>query len=214
MVQHFGRYDKMLPLSRNFKKKQMVKSTSRVSALIFNLLLLPIPAFSAPILRPITKSCVSDSQNRCPPLSPVELGTSRWKLARVNGPRGGETYVSIMKTADTIRSDPDFAGLMIRCAAAGKIDVLIVLIQPFPPQSHPQVTIRSGSSFQVLKGAMTAAGAAVVLPDEAALLAQGPWQTLPSLSVSVKENQSEIKGIVILDGLREAYDLLTSSCAQ
>jgi hypothetical protein len=144
----------------------------------------------------------------------VALGASRWKLARANGPQDGETYVSIMKTADTMRSDPDFAGLMIRCAPKGKIDVLIVLIQPFPPQSHPQVTISSGGSFQVFEGAMTAAGAAVVLPNEAALLAQGPWQTLPSLSVLVKENRSEIKGVVILDGLREAYDLLTSSCAQ
>jgi hypothetical protein len=192
----------------------MVKSTSRFSALVFNLLLLPIPVFSAPILHPFTEPCLADSQNRCPPLSPVELETSRWKLARAKGPKAGEAFVSIMKTADTIRSDPDFAGLMIRCAATGKIDILIVLIQPFPPQSRPQVTIRSGSSFQVFEGAMTAAGAAVVLPDEAALLAQGPWQALPSLSMSVKENQSEISGVVILDGLREAYNLLTSSCAQ
>jgi hypothetical protein len=192
----------------------MVKSTSRLVALIFNLLLLPIPAFSAPVLRPFAEPCMADSQNRCPPLSPVALGASKWKLARANGPQDGETYISIMKTADTMRSDPDFAGLMIRCTPKGKIDVLIVLIQPFPPQSHPQVTIRSGSSFQVFEGAMTAAGAAVVLPDEAARLAQGPWQSVPSLSVSAKEKQSEIKGVVILDGLREAYNQLTGSCAQ
>ncbi len=113
-----------------------------------------------------------------------------------------------------MRSDPDFAGLMIRCAPKGKIDVLIALIQPFPPQSHPQVTVSSGSSSQVFEGAMTAAGAAVVLPDEAARLAQGPWQEVSSLAVSVKQDKSEIKGVVVLDGLREAYHLLTGSCAQ
>ena len=140
--------------------------------------------------------------------------SSTWKLARATGPKDGEAFVSIMKTADTMRSDPDFAGLMIRCAPKGKIDVLIALIQPFPPQSHPQVTISSGSNSQVFEATVTAAGAAVILPEEAATLAQGPWQSLSSLSISAKENDSEIKGVVVLDGLRAAYNLLTSSCAQ
>jgi len=195
----------------------MITKAGRLFALLVNSILLSNPALAAPIRLPIVERCVAEAQSRCSlrvPWSPAALEASKWKLARAKAPRDDETYVSIMKTADTMRSDLDFAGLMIRCAPKGKIDVLIALIQPFPPQSHPKVTISSGTSSQVFEGAMTAAGAAVVLPDEAARLAQGPWQTLSSLSVSVKENQSEIKGVVILDGLREAYNLLVGSCAQ
>jgi len=137
-----------------------------------------------------------------------------WKVARVRGPAQGEDFSSIMKIADTSRSDPDFAGLMIRCAPKGKIDVLAVLVRPFPPTSRPQVTITAAQNTQVFEGKMAAAGAAVQLPDEASALAGGIWQSLSSLSVTVKNADEEIKGVVALDGLRAAYGNLVSGCAQ
>ncbi|WP_271621592.1 hypothetical protein [Bradyrhizobium sp. CCBAU 51745] len=61
---------------------------------------------------------------------------------------------------------------------------------------------------------MAAAGAAVLLPDEVSAFASGKWQTTPSLAVTIKESDSEIKGVVSLTGLREAYNSLVANCGQ
>lgn len=140
---------------------------------------------------------------------------SAWKFTRTQGTKEGESFAAIMKTADTSQSDPDFAGLIVRCAPKGKIDVLVALIRPFPPRSHPQVTIASAAAgTQTFQANMAAAGAAVLLPDEVSAFAAGKWQTTPSLSVAVKESDSEIKGVVALNGLREAYNSLVANCSQ
>jgi hypothetical protein len=141
--------------------------------------------------------------------------SSIWKFARTQGPKEGESFASISKTAETMQSDPEFAGLIVRCAPKGKIDVLVALIRPFPPRSRPKVTIASATGGTVtVEASMAAAGAAVLLPDEISAFAAGKWQTTPSLSVVVKESDSEIKGVVALNGLREAYNSLAASCGQ
>ncbi|EIG58463.1 hypothetical protein [Bradyrhizobium sp. WSM1253] len=141
--------------------------------------------------------------------------SSIWKFARTPGPKEGESFASISKTAETMQSDPEFAGLIVRCAPKGKIDVLVALIRPFPPRSRPKVTIASATGGTVtVEASMAAAGAAVLLPDEVSAFAAGKWQTTPSLSVVVKESDSEIKGVVALNGLREAYNSLAASCGQ
>ncbi|WP_312016645.1 hypothetical protein [Bradyrhizobium sp. BR 10261] len=140
--------------------------------------------------------------------------SSVWTFARTRGP-DGETFAAITKTADTIQSDPDFAGLIVRCAPKGKVDVLAALIRPFPPRSHPQVTIAaSNGGTLTVEASMAAAGAAVLLPDEVSAFASGKWQTTPSLAVTIKESDSEIKGVVSLTGLREAYNSLVANCGQ
>jgi hypothetical protein len=158
----------------------------------------------------------------CRPANPAEVcrapripvaNMSNWKFTRAQGIKADESFVAIMKTAETLQSDPDFAGLIIRCAPKGKIEVLVALIRPFPPRSRPQVTLASAGFSQSFEATMTAAGAAVLLPEEAGVLAGGKWQSTPSLTVTVKENTSEIKGIVALNGLREAYGTLLASCS-
>ncbi|WP_456632803.1 hypothetical protein [Bradyrhizobium sp. USDA 10063] len=139
---------------------------------------------------------------------------SNWKFIRTQGAKADENFVAIMKTADALQSDPDFAGLIIRCAPKGRIEVLVALIRPFPPRSRPQVTLASAGFSQNFEATMVAAGAAVLLPEEAGVLAGGKWQNTPSLTVTVKENTTEIKGIVALNGLREAYGTLLASCGQ
>ncbi|PJG55740.1 hypothetical protein CVM73_08670 [Bradyrhizobium forestalis] len=140
--------------------------------------------------------------------------SSVWKFTRTQGSKDGESFAAIMKTADTTQSDPDFAGLIVRCAPKGKIDVLVALIRPFPPRSHPKVTIAaSGGGTLTFDASMAAAGAAVLLPDEVSAFAAGKWQTTPSLSVVVRESDSEIKGMVALNGLREAYNSLLANCS-
>jgi hypothetical protein len=141
--------------------------------------------------------------------------TSVWRFSRIRGPKEGESFAAITKTAETMQSDPDFAGLIVRCAPHGKIDVLVALIRPFPPKSHPKVTLSSATGGTLtFEASMAAAGAAVLLPDEVSAFAAGKWQTTPSLSVVVKESDSEIKGMVGLNGLREAYHSLLTNCGQ
>lgn len=162
-------------------------------------------------------SCLNDMLSACRG-DPVQIAappSSPWKFTRTQGAREGESYAAIMKTADTARSDPDFAGLIVRCAPQGKVDVLVALVRPFPPQSHPQVTIASSNGGTVtFEASMAAAGAAVLLPDEVSAFAGGQWQTTPSLSLAVKESDSEIKGMVTLNGLRQAYHALLANCSQ
>lgn len=149
------------------------------------------------------------------PLIRVAAPASTWKFSRTQGPKEGESFAAITKTAETMQSDPDFAGLIVRCAPRGKIDVLVALIRPFAPKSHPRVTLSSAAGGTLtFEASMTAAGAAVLLPDEVSAFAAGKWQTTPSLSVVVKESDSEIKGVVALNGLREAYNSLAASCGQ
>lgn len=149
------------------------------------------------------------------PLIRVAAPASTWKFSRTQGAKEGESLASISKTAETMQSDPEFAGLIVRCAPKGKIDVLVALVRPFPPKSHPKVTIASPTGGAVtVEASMAAAGAAVLLPDEVSAFAAGKWQTTPSLSVVVKESDTEIKGVVALNGLREAYNSLAANCGQ
>jgi hypothetical protein len=163
--------------------------------------------------------CADSAQSPCqgPPF--VEVATpapsSVWKFTRTQGTKEGESFAAIAKTADTAQSDPDFAGLIVRCAPKGKVDVLVALIRPFSPRSHPKVTITTAMGGTLtFEASMAAAGAAVLLPDEVSAFAAGKWQTTPSLSVVVKESDSEIKGMVALNGLREAYHSLLTNCGQ
>lgn len=159
----------------------------------------------------------SCARSPCRGAAVVEVATpatsSIWKFSRTQGGKDGESFAAITKTADTTQSDPDFAGLIVRCAPKGKIDVLVALIRPFPPRSHPKVTIAaSGGGTLTVEASMAAAGAAVLLPDEVSAFAAGKWQTTASLSLVVRESDSEIKGLVALNGLREAYNSLLANC--
>ncbi|PPQ16847.1 hypothetical protein CV770_24255 [Bradyrhizobium sp. AC87j1] len=163
--------------------------------------------------------CPDNTTSSCRGTAIVEAAnpapSSVWKFSRTQGAKDGESFAAITKTADTTQSDPDFAGLIVRCAPKGKIDVLVALIRPFPPRSHPKVTIAaSGGGTLTFDASMAAAGAAVLLPDEVAAFAAGKWQSTASLSVVVRESDSEIKGVVALNGLREAYHSLLANCSQ
>ena len=43
---------------------------------------------------------------------------------------------------------------------------------------------------------MANAGTAALVPDEVSAFAAGKWQTVPSLAIRLKENDSEIKGMI------------------
>ena len=64
-----------------------------------------------------------------------------WHLIRTKNPNGGPDAVSVSHTADVIRSDLDFAGVMLRCGQKD-IEVIVVAVTPFSPRAKTEVTVR------------------------------------------------------------------------
>jgi hypothetical protein len=150
--------------------------------------------------------------SRAPRAKPDTASVSGWRLVRTPNPRGGPDAVSIMHTAEPSRSDIDLAGLMLRCGDSG-FDVLIVLLQPFPPRAHPKVKLTTRGTTVELVATVLPPGAALVLPSEATALASGPWQSATELALEVVDNNAAaIHGVVSLRGLAPAVALLRANC--
>ena len=134
-----------------------------------------------------------------------------WRLVRTPNPRGGPDAVSIMQTADADRSDIDLVGLTLRCSNTG-LDVLVVLLKPFPPRTHPKVKLTIGGTTVHLEATVVPPGAAISLPAEAAMLVKGSWQSSSELAIEVKDDSNATRGVISLEGLGPALSLLTSNC--
>lgn len=135
-----------------------------------------------------------------------------WRLVRTPNPAGGPDMVSIMRTADPSRSDLDFAGLMLRCGDK-TTEVLLVMLQPFPPHAHPRVTIAAGTTTAEFSAITVPPGVLLLLPPEAMALTAGAWRTAPVLAITVKDERGLIRGVVPLTGLESALQVLQSNCA-
>ena len=135
-----------------------------------------------------------------------------WRLVRTPNPAGGTDAISIMQIADPSRSDLDLAGLMVRCGEA-TTEVLIILVRPFPPNSPHQVTIVSGAGKPVEFTATAAPpGLMLLLPPQANVLADGPWQDASELTIEVADEHAPIYGVVPLTGLAKALIVLRENC--
>ena len=134
-----------------------------------------------------------------------------WHLVRTPAPDNKET-VSIMRTGELLKSDPDFAGLMIKCRQPTGLQIGFVVIPPFPPKSQPRVTISTGKSSLQFKASVIAPGTIVTLPNEADALVQGPWQSAQTLTVRIKGDEADIHGAVSLKQLSGAVALLQANC--
>lgn len=156
----------------------------------------------------------SSTQAQATPASDVPIGIGKWHLVRTLGPEHVGEIVSIMHTADALRSDPDFAGLMIRCSKKSILQIGLVTIRPFPPRSRPRVTISAGSSRLQLQASVIPPGSILALPDEAQVFARGPWQSASELSVGINDGSTTISGIVPLDDLGKALASLEAGCAE
>jgi hypothetical protein len=119
-----------------------------------------------------------------------------------------------MHTADALQSDPDFAGLMIRCREKPHLQIGLVVIRPFPPRAQPQVTITSDHSTTRLRATVLPGGIILTLPNEAEVLAQGPWQSLNQVSFAIEGDGITINGIVPLERLSAALAFLQSNCPE
>jgi hypothetical protein len=143
-----------------------------------------------------------------------EGNIGKWRLVRTPGPDKGGDVVSIMHTADALRSDPDFAGMMIRCRPQAALQIAFVLITPFPPRSRPQVTVSINRSLARFQGEPLPSGSMVALPGEAGVLAKGPWRSATELAVDIEKDGNIIHGIIPLDNLADAIPYLQSNCPE
>ena len=134
-----------------------------------------------------------------------------WRLMRTPNPRGGPDAVSMTHTADLIHSDPDLAGLMLRCAQSGA-ELLIVVVTPFPPGAHPDVTISGGGNDWHFTGQVVPPGAELLLPPESTTLVSTAWRSARALTVKVSSPDQSFGGVIPVDGMATALATLMASC--
>jgi hypothetical protein len=134
-----------------------------------------------------------------------------WSLVRTANPRGGADSVSMIRTADTTRSDLNLAGLMLRCSQL-RPEVIVVVVSPFSPRAHPTVTIGANNGEWHFDARVISPGAELLLPDEASILAAGPWQSAHELAVKVSSQEQSFSGVIPIDGLNAALVKLRPNC--
>ena len=141
---------------------------------------------------------------------PVETGT--WQLTRTANPAGGPDSISITKIADAARSDHEVAGLMLRCGEGATTEVLVVLIEPLPPRTHPKVTVSAGATTTELTGSVVTPGPLVLLPEKASALVERAWRSIPELAVAISEDHRSLHGVIPLADISTAMRTLQSNC--
>lgn len=144
-------------------------------------------------------------------INPDGGNLGRWRLVRTPGPDGREV-VSIMRVADALKSDPDFAGLMIRCRENLALQIALVVIRPFPPRAHPQISIGTGQTTVRFETSVIPPGSLLSLPPEAEVLARGAWQSADQLIVDIEGDGDKIHGVVSLQNLANAIAYLQANC--
>ena len=141
---------------------------------------------------------------------PVETGT--WQLTRTPNPAGGRDSISITKIADAARSDHEVAGLMLRCGEGATTEVLVVLIEPLPPRTHPKVTVSDGATTTKLTGSVVTPGPLVLLPEKASALVERAWRSIPELAVAISEDHRSLHGVIPLADISTAMQTLQWNC--
>lgn len=149
-----------------------------------------------------------------PPANPPAEGVvDRWPLVVTPPPPGGgHEAVSIMRTADTTRSDPDLAGLMIRCQEKPGFQVLLALVRPLPPRAKRSVVVSPTTTPTIIHAEISPQGTGLVLPVEPSMFTTGQWRNLKELAVLIQDPQADIRGVIPLDGLAPALAKLSARC--
>lgn len=143
---------------------------------------------------------------------PAGGALGKWRLVRTPGPEKNGDVVSIMHTADALQSDPEFAGMLIRCRPKSALQIAFVLITPFRPRIHPKITVAVNHMSTPFQGEVIPPGSMVALPNEAEVLARGPWQSANQLTVDIEGDGAKIHGIVSLENLSRAIGFLQANC--
>lgn len=149
----------------------------------------------------------SSSASSAPSAAQPTDTSSAWSLIRTPNPKGGPDALSIMRTADTLKSDPDLAGLIVRCQDKPGLEVLIALVRPLPPRRKRDVILNLGSGQTKFQAEVSATGTGVILPLEPRMLT-----AQRELSVRLDDPDGQIRGMISLDGLAPALARLSASC--
>ena len=151
--------------------------------------------------------CLENWAARAAP-QPGSRDVGGWRLVRTKDPRGGPDAVSIMKTADPL-SDPDIAGLTVRCAENGP-EALIIVVDPLPPKTKPHVRLGLRGKEKDFEATVVPPFSSLLLPPQAmALIASlGP----EDLFFKLDAERTAIQGAVNLAGLNQALAQLQANC--
>ncbi|MFT4115670.1 hypothetical protein [Bradyrhizobium sp.] len=137
---------------------------------------------------------------------------SPWPLIKTPRPGGGPDAIAVMRTPDTSRSDPDLAGLMIRCREKSGLEVLLALVRPYPPRSKRDVTLTWAASESTVTAMSSDTGTALVLPIDPTMLVTGPGRQSKALAVKIHDPEGDIRGVIPLDGASGSISVLSASC--
>jgi hypothetical protein len=137
--------------------------------------------------------------------------TAGWMLLRSSDPQGGRDAVSMSHTADTVRSDFDLAGMMLKCGEHGT-EVAIVALTPLPPRARPEVTISALGQEWRFPATIVPPGAELVLPRDATRMSNSVWRSAHELSIKVTTPQQSFAGVIPIDGLAGALATLSTIC--
>ena len=135
-----------------------------------------------------------------------------WRLARTPDPARGRESFSITKIADANRSDPDVAGLMLRCGEGATTEVLVVLAEPLRSRTHPKVTVSAGATTTPFTASVVTPGDLVLLPEKASALVEHAWRSSAELAVAIADDHHSLRGVIPLTDIGTAMQTLQSNC--
>jgi hypothetical protein len=159
-------------------------------------------------------NCLKDLLAKPPSDAATPSAHDSWQFVRTPSPIKGPDAVSIMRTADTLQSDSDLAGLMIRCDEDHGFEVSLAVIRPIPPRNRRDVIVVWGTTTSRFQAEASPAGTTLNLPADAAAFARGPWQAQKELAVTIKDPDGDIHGVIRLDGLSPAMARLSANCSK
>jgi hypothetical protein len=138
---------------------------------------------------------------------------SGWHLSGTQDANSGASLFSLMHAADFRKSDLNFAGIVLRCAS-GPIEVLLAVIEPYPPRARVNVTLKLDETPELsFVGNVVPPGAMIRLPPEGAAYLSQRIHSVRELRVQLfYEKKLETKGAVDLVGFSDAIDSLKSKC--
>jgi hypothetical protein len=103
---------------------------------------------------------------------------------------------------------------MLRCGEGATTEVLVVLVEPLPPRTHPKVSVVAGRTTTEFTGSIVTPGALVLLPEKASALVENAWQSVPELAVTIAENHLSLHGSISLADIGTAMRTLQSNCPE
>jgi hypothetical protein len=134
-----------------------------------------------------------------------------WRLFRSEDPNA--LTMSVSRTADVTRSDLELAGLIFRCGEGG-IETLIVVVTPFPPRTHPNVTLTANNQEWSFDTEVITPGTKLLLPIDASSLARGQWRLARELGVKISLQERQVSGVIPIQGISQALFPLTAACSR